>query len=376
MIRIDSLLYNAMSSGFILATLKLIPQSPAHERPEAGQSYPRACRCCRSIFCYSRGCLLKQSVCSHTSLGWVLLFALGIFFAFSDFIVFAQQNGHYPLGFSGLDNSTGLPPSIVVTYLPYVNKIDALVGPTGNTLVKPDLNIVVHNVAYQVTTEKKILGATYGFAVIIPVVNTRLTANQFNASLESGGVSDIYVSPIVLGWSKGKASYLLNYGFYAPSGNFNPSASVNPGLGFWEHQIEAGAGYSFDKNKLWNASMLSTWEINQSKSGLDLKPGPMATFEYSLGRRFDQYKINLGAVGYIYHKLSPDSGSDVGPLVQGNLDRSFGIGPEFKYSDPAKHFSVDFRYERQFATESKTQGDVFVIGLSWLNIFPPSGSSK
>jgi hypothetical protein len=285
---------------------------------------------------------------------------------------FGQQTGHYLQGITGLDNGSGLPPGVFVSYLPYIYKIDSLRGPNGNSLIQPDLTITAHNIAYQVTTKKKILGADYGLSVIIPIVNTRLTADLFNATQQQAGVSDIYFSPITLSWAEKKATYTVNYGFYAPVGQFDPTLVSNPGLGFWEHQIQAGAGYSFDKLKLWNASLLSTWEINQSKSGLDLKPGPMVTLEYSLGHRFDKYKINLGAAGYIYHKLSADSGSDISPLVAGALDRSFGIGPEFKYANPVKHFAFDFRYERQFAVQSKTQGDVFAIGISWLNFFPPS----
>lgn len=126
-------------------------------------------------------------------------------------------------------------------------------------------------------------------------------------------------------------------------------------------------GYSFDKVKLWNASALSTWEINHGKTGLALKPGPMV----SVGRRLDHYKINVGAAGYIYHKLSADSGSDSSRLGTTTLDRSFGIGPEFKYSNPMKHFSFDFRYEKQFGVQAKSQGDVYVIELTWLNVFSP-----
>jgi len=256
--------------------------------------------------------------------------------------------------------------------LPYVYDIGSFKGSNGNTILKPDLTVVAHNVAYQMTTEKKILGATYGWALIIPIVNTRVVANVLNTTAQEGGVSDIYFAPVVLGWEKGKATYLLNYGFYAPVGDFDPTKALNPGLGFWEHQIQAGAGYSFDARKLWNASALTTWEINQSKSGLDLKPGPMFNLEYSLGHRFDQYKINLGAAGAIYKKLSADTGSDVSPLAAGVLDRAFGIGPEIKYTNPMKHLGLDFRYEYQFGDESKTQGNVFAVGITWLKIFPPS----
>jgi hypothetical protein len=36
--------------------------------------------------------------------------------------------------------------------------------------------------------------------------------------------------------------------------------------------------------------------------------------------------------GYAYQKLSADTGSDLNPLLSGNLDHSFGAGPEFKYT--------------------------------------------
>lgn len=284
----------------------------------------------------------------------------------------AQQTGHYLQGVTGLDNGTAPPPGVYVEYLPYIYDIDSLKGPRGATIVRPDLTLVAHNAAYSVTTRKKILGAEYGIGAIFLIVNTRLTADFLNTNVQDAGVSDIYFSPVVLGWEKGRATYLVNYGFYAPTGQFDPKTSLNSGLGFWEQQVQAGMSYSFDKKKLWNASALSTWEFNQSKSGLDLTPGPMVNVEYSAGHRFDQHKINLGAAGYFYHKLSPDSGSDSTLRGSTALDRSLGIGPEFKYTNPVKHFSFDFRYERQFGVQSKTQGDVYVIGLTWLNIFPPS----
>ena len=203
------------------------------------------------------------------------------------------------------------------------------------------------------------------------MVNTRFVADQFNASAESAGLSDIYFAPIVLGWEKGKANFTVNYGFYVPTGDFDPSLALNPGLGFWEQQIQAGTTYSIDKRKLWNTSLLTTWEVKQSKLGIDLKPGPMFTGEYTFGRRFDKYKMNAGVAGYAYHKLAADSGSAVNPLTAGILDRSFGIGPEWKYTNLNWHLGLDFRYEQQFGVEAKTSGPVFVIGITYLKLAPP-----
>ena len=306
----------------------------------------------------------------HQRLSLLALCALTLFAG----LIQAQQSGHYLQGITGLDDGTVPPPGVYVTYLPWVNTALTFQGPQGNTLADLGLNIGAHNAAFQVTTRKKFLGANYDVWAIVSVANSRVLTATPNPMALHAGLSDVFVSPITLGWEKGKAHYLLDYGFYAPTGHFDPTKSLNPGLGFWEHQIQAGMSYSFDKAQLWNVSALSTWEINQSKIGLDLKPGPMLNVEYSLGRRFDKHKINLGAAGYTYNKLSSDSGSDATRLGSLALDRSFGLGPEFKYINPKRHFGFNLRYERQFAVESKTQGNVFVAGITWINIFAPARS--
>jgi hypothetical protein len=237
--------------------------------------------------------------------------------------------------------------------------------------LRPDIDVAGVIAAYSVVTPKKILGGDYSLAFMVPILNTRFSANLFNASAESAGVSDILFEPIGLGWEKGKANYTANYSFYAPSGNFDPSLPLNPGLGFWEHQIQAGMTYVFDKKKLWNASGLTTWEINQSKTGLDVKPGPIFTGEYSFGRRFFKYQMNAGIVGYASQKLSADSGSGINPLIKGDLDRGFGAGGEWKYTDIRHHLAFDVRYEDQFGVQLRTSGQVLVFSITYLDLLLP-----
>ena len=283
----------------------------------------------------------------------------------------AQVAGHYLGGVTGLENGSGAPPGFYGTYLGYVNPVQRLVGPRGTTLAHPDITIAAQMAGYSMTTPLKFLGAEYGFSVLIPVVNTRFNLDEFNATEQAAGISDIYVAPLVLGWTKGNANFLLNYGFYAPSGNFDPTKSMNPGLGFWEQQFQAGTTLNLDKRKLWNTSVLTTWEINQPKLGQDLRGGPMFTGEYSFGRRFFKYQMNAGVVGYAYQKLSADSGSDGKPITAGILDRSFATGGEWKYTNIKWRMAFDVRYEQQYGVEARTSGKVLVITITYLKLFPP-----
>jgi hypothetical protein len=288
----------------------------------------------------------------------------------------AQQLGHYIGGFTGLENGSTAPPGLYAAAFGLVQPINSIKGTNGNTVLRPDIDVAGVIAAYSVVTPKKILGGDYNLAFMVPVLNTRFTANVFNASAESAGVSDILFEPIGLGWEKGKASYSANYAFYAPSGDFDPTSPLNPGLGFWEHQIQAGLTYNIDKKKLWNASGLTTWEINMSKSGLDVKPGPIFTGEYSFGRRFFKYQMNAGIVGYASQKLSPDSGSGINPLIKGDLDRGFGVGGEWKYTDIKHHLAFDVRYEDQFGVQLRTSGQVLIFGITFLHFLPPPTPSK
>ena len=130
-----------------------------------------------------------------------LLLALIALGPFSGFVQ-AQQNGHYIQGVTGLDNGTGAPPGVYVAYIPYVNAIHSFQGPNGRKLVDLDLNVVAHNVAYSVTTHKRILGGDYGISAIFPIVNTRVSFAPLNTNVQEAGVSDIYFAPVVLGWVK------------------------------------------------------------------------------------------------------------------------------------------------------------------------------
>lgn len=283
----------------------------------------------------------------------------------------AQQLGHYIGGFTGLENGSSAPPGFYAAAFGLAEPVNTIKGPNGNTVLKPDINIGGVIAAYSMTLPEKILGGYYGWAFMVPVLNSRFNSNLFDASAESAGLSDIFFMPINLGWEKGHANYTVNYGFYAPSGDFDPNSPLNPGLGFWEHQIQAGLTYNIDKKKLWNASGLTTWEINQSKLGTDIKPGPIFTGEYSFGRRFFKYQMNAGIVGYASQKLSADTGSAINPLIKGNLDRGFATGAEWKYTDIKHKLAFDVRYEQQYGVELRTSGKILVFSITYLKLFPP-----
>lgn len=288
----------------------------------------------------------------------------------------AQELGHYLQGAAGLDGGGSPPPGFYFTYLTYIYPVHSLVGPDGKTLLRANLTTTVPNAIFTAVVKTKFLGADYGFSFIVPYSNKRLTANILpNGGPQSGGVSDIFFQPVILGWHKKRADFMFTYGFYQTTGDFNDDTGFkNTGLGFAENQFQLGSNIAISKTQAVTLSLLSTWEINQKKVGVDIKPGPMLTLEYGLGKKFFKGALNLGASGYYYRKLSPDSGADIADFKRGIHDQAMGLGPEVQLTLPIKaplFVQFGFRYQPQFEVRARPKGEVFVASVTLLHLSLP-----
>ncbi|MGH8546808.1 MAG: transporter, partial [Gammaproteobacteria bacterium] len=92
------------------------------------------------------------------------------------------------------------------------------------------------------------------------------------------GVGDLFVQPVMLGWSGKHYDVLAAYGFYAPTGE------ENIGLDFWTHQLQlAGTWYPFD-DKGTAVMVASTYEIHHEKEDQDLTPGSRFTLNWGISQ--------------------------------------------------------------------------------------------
>jgi hypothetical protein len=179
----------------------------------------------------------------------------------------------------------------------------------------------------------------------------------------------------MLGWERGRADFTANWGFYTTTGSFDPNKLSNTGLGFWENQFQLGTTLRLDHAKTITASVLTTWELNQKKSGLENRPGNMFTAEFGLGKKFLKGGLNVGVSGAFYHKLSLDTGSDIAAIAQGYYDQSTQLGPEVQLILPLTKSGLYtqflFRYQPQFDVAGRTHGNVLVFGATLFQLFLP-----
>jgi hypothetical protein len=293
-----------------------------------------------------------------------LLFLAGIFLVLAASQAQGQYLGFNALGDYGLKSGTQPAPGMYFV-LPtfYRAGYDGLRNASGNSVgsnVNVKMNFLITGA--QVTTEKKILGATYGFQVLPIFIDNRLTLPRSDAEKGNGlGWGDMYIQPVNLGWRKSKADFLAAYGIWAPTGTKGRT------LNLWGHELAGGTTYYFDQQKKWHAAGTAFFDMHQTRSDKDIKVGNYLTLEGGAGRSFLKGAGQAGLAYAMQWKVSDDSGSDVAAISRGNRNRVYGLGPSITMPVFAKGNLVGLvnaTYLREFGARTNFEGNVFIFGFT------------
>jgi hypothetical protein len=288
----------------------------------------------------------------------------------------AQYQGHNFKGDFGVNSGSQPGPGIYVL-VPFGQwNADDIKDSDGNLFASTrfqgfDLRVIPTTVVG--VTPVKLLGANYGFMVALPFSTIRPErVDEDVTDPTDWGFTDMYVVPLYLGWHTTRADFVAGYGFYAPTGRYEPRASDNVGLGMWSHEIQGGVTAYADAGKKISIATTAYLEFHSKKKDLDLKVGNLLTLEG--GGAYNMPKIG-GAfgVGYFFqHKLSDDTGGDVPEVLLRALNlrgknRLFGIGPDvtmglFQRGTTAGLLNVRYLFES--AGKSSFEGGTFWISFT------------
>ncbi|MGR8941770.1 MAG: SphA family protein [Gammaproteobacteria bacterium] len=246
---------------------------------------------------------------------------------------------------------------------------------TANLDANVDMYLLAPTLVWN--TGYKFLGADYAVLISLPIANTSVGAaldaltdiNLANQAVSMGKalsvndsafhVSDIFVQPLMLGWHGKHYDIATSYGFYAPSGKYNPDDIANTGLGFWEHQFQlAGAYYPFD-NKGTALMLAGTYEINHETQGKDFTQGSHFTMNWGLSQYLpitDTVLLEVGPAGYSQWQVQDNHGADQ-PSFLNSPNQVHAVGGQIGLAFPKASTQLTFHYFTEFNAESRFQGD-------------------
>jgi hypothetical protein len=265
----------------------------------------------------------------------------------------AQTASHYPAGAEGIKGPQLPPPGLYFRDYNYIYFASEFAeGP-------PQFDIKAYVQAPRLVwiTNKKILGGFYGMDTIIPFAYQNLDVTGFSGTDFSLG--DIFVEPITLSWHQAKFDAAVGYGFWAPSGDFDAEAPLNPGKGYWTQMLTGGITYYPDQAKMWSLSALNRYEFNQEQEQTGVTPGQYWTVDFAVARSITP-TFELGMAGY--HQMATTAASnDTGSVMK---DYATALGPEISLAFPQKMFFVSARYMREVSVDNRSEGNTINITIT------------
>jgi len=289
------------------------------------------------------------------------VFAATLSVASSIAINSAHAQQHYPIGAEGIKAATLPPPGLYLRDYNLIYFADQINDPNGHAMpMKFDLTAYANSIRPIYITDFKVLGANYGMDLLVPLVYSSI--NVAGHHDDSFGLGDLFVEPVTLSWHWSHADLSVAYGFWAPTGDYDPARLSTPGSGFWSHMFTLGGTYHTAGTNAWSASVLTRYEIATEQSDTGITPGDTFSLEWGLSKAF-RPEIEAGLIGYYQQQVDDASGPGIAGGSQPSR-RVFGVGPELSLFCPKLGFFVSARYAREFGAEARPDGNTITVTLT------------
>ena len=277
----------------------------------------------------------------------------------------------------GIDAGTQGPPGVLLVYRLVDFSSHTSRDGGGAALPIPGLKIGARANALAAAYTVKPRGAPYLTTVAsLPLGQVSFRSDVPPVSQHNLGLADIFIAALRVGWRQPRYDVVTAYSFYIPTGRFDPNDAASVGRGYWINQLSMGGAVYFDRARDQRASVLASYERNQSRRNVDSKRGDLLNVQGGAGTTV--YKnIGGGIAGYALWQVSDDRGADLPAALAGMHTRAFGLGPEIDVTIPKRRMRVDVRAEWDFGVVAHPQGLLFVCGVQSLVWMPPvtSGAS-
>jgi hypothetical protein len=279
----------------------------------------------------------------------------------------AQLNTQHISGSVGVKAGSAAPPGeYYIAPLLYFYSTDDVRNRNGDKVpINEQIDGAMFGAGVSVVTKKKVLGADYGFTVLIAGANNRLQATEI-ASNPGAGVTDSVLTPMSLGWHKKRADAIAYYSLYLPTGRYEDGASNNTGLGMWGQEIGFGTTGYLTEDRRFHAATAVSFNFQSKKEDSESHVGNQMNLEGGIGGDFLGGGLTAGLAYYYSFKLTQDE-PHLFPLNIGLAKaRVFALGPDMTLALASKKKNtvygfVTVRYEWELHAEAHTKGGMWLI---------------
>jgi hypothetical protein len=272
----------------------------------------------------------------------------------------AQVRGVYPTGMNALNAGVAPSPGWAYSNLFIVNSRDRRAGPDGETLATGVQSVLLDLNTFAWGSEEAMpTGARFGATATI-ILSKNSLESDVEGSLGGGsGLGDLFIQPVILGWTNGQCDWRAAYGIVAPTGRFEAGADDNVGSGYWTHALSSGATFHLSENRSNSLSAFAMYELHEKQETTDIRPGDTlsldASWMHAVAGRPDR-PLQYGIVGYAQWQTSDKRGPGVTAEEARDRYRVAALGFAAGLSWPQRRFSLAFKLFHEFDARSTFEG--------------------
>jgi hypothetical protein len=254
------------------------------------------------------------------------------------------------------DFMTGALPPPGTYFINYLNYYTASRFNDGNgNSVVPNFNVDAYAEVLRLVhvTNYKILGASYGYHAILPIVyeQVRLPSGKDSRT----GLGDLAVDPFILGWHSKNLHMVTGLDIYLPIGTYDQDETANTGRNYWTFEPAVALTYLSDEGIELSGKFM--YDINTKNQTTNYLSGQEFHFDYTIGYHMNNvWAFGLG--GYYYKQMTNDEQNGVKvslyPGNDGNAGQVFAIGPQVQYN--YKNMSFTLKWQSEVDAENRPEG--------------------
>lgn len=258
---------------------------------------------------------------------------------------------------------------------------------TGTTNINFDIKVDVFSQGLGLVhvTDKKILGADYGFlfmpfwghssvevnadadaagTITVGTITKPFTADT-SIKIEDNktGFGDLFVQPLWFGWHGKQHDVSLSWAGYFPTGAYDKDEIANIGLGFFTSQTQASFYYYPVEDQSTALMFTPTWEWHSKKTDKDVQPGQNITIEYGIGQYLRE-RFEIGVSGYHQWQITDDAGDAAVDIDV--RDSVSGVGGQVTWWAIKEKFCIVGKFIQEYGAKDRLEGQFGEINVTWI----------
>lgn len=275
--------------------------------------------------------------------------------------------------------------SVSGTWTKDVKSIPITITGTLNADLDFNIHSAMQTLALIWATDKKILGADYGFMVLPSWgytsvnISTQATAagtirvgshsHNFSAGEEikvkdeQWGFGDLILQPLWLAWRGKKHDVGFSYAVTLPTGTYDKDNIANVGMGFCSQRLQTAAYFYPSESKSTVFMLTPTYEWNSKIIDENVQPGQTMTIEYGVGQ-YVHPRVEIGLTGYNQWQVTDDSGSAA--TDKNAKDTISGVGGQITYWPIKEKCSLTAKVSKEYAGKDRFEGLFGSLNFLWV----------